>query len=651
MGFRRIRRRLDLGAGETASSLVSRLALRSGLPNAAAFCDAHGEKFKHIIMGSREHLASLAEAADVDCGSLVRHSLRRTADGWALNGVPMAKHALQKSSVKLCPMCLKQDMAVAERPSAAAYDRGWWHATSIRTCAEHGIALAPVAVERDFIAAHDSARLFRPHLPRLDDIAAGLKIRSASDLETYLLGRLERRGAESAFLDALDFHVVAKTSEAIGAIEHFGIQKHWRELTSDDWWEAGRIGFPILAAGPAGLASWLKDKRLRSLAWQVWTAVPTTCLGQFYHWLTHAAAPFEPIRGIFAEAIFDSFHLAEGAHVLGHQLPQRRIWSLTAASKELKRGDFHVRRFLIDAGVVPVGCSLPSREVLIPVNDHTRHLFDTIRDSVTLEEAQKILGVTRTEAVSLVDAGLIQSLLKRDGTLRQFTFARSELMRLRESILVKTVPSQLEAAGRHMVDLRTAARFGRFDMATIVTGLLNGRFRAVHSDDVGASIAKLKVDFHEVRDRLSEDVEDGITFRQIMALLETTDRTVTILIQNGFLPPISSQGGLKGKSRLYSKKSVLDFASLYACAFPLAKRIGVNARSLQCALRREGIEPIVVMRKGKKIENSGDECKGLSRLMIYKISDLRTLGGKCISLWSDRIKPSEEDRLHKSIMF
>ncbi|WP_083374458.1 TniQ family protein [Methylobacterium sp. C1] len=641
MPFSRIYRSLELGEGESAHSFVSRLAVRSGCSNAMEFCAAHGALFGHVLVGRDDTIRSLSEAADVDHMHLLANSFRKGEDGFTLGGVPLPKSALSRSEIRACAMCLANDARGARNPATAAFGRGWWHVASLRTCPEHGLALATLTHATEKTRSHDLARRYEPFLSRLDRLAFGLAARKCSRLEDYLRLRLRARDTGDPFLDGLPLHVVAKTSEAIGYLETIGQEVPWCSVDSDGWWRAGGVGFSVLAGGPDAFEQWIKQRR-----GSPGRASHSPDLGAFYRWLTHAGPAFDPIRDIAAEQVFSTTALPAGTVVFGRALPDRRFWSVTSAANKFGLTQGTVSRLLTEAGVIPNDLDAPFEATLFAANEQNDLILRKAANSVNLAKLQQTLGLTRKEALSLVGAEMISPIVSQRNN-GAFRFWNNDIVDFSQRMISSATEVEEFPKNFYAVGLRHAARYFSMTFADLASEILSGHLPAFRLRGVD-TIPEIHVDLDSVMKLRANS--SGFSFNFAAKYFGIGCQSLDALISSGHLIAVRSPP-VRGKYRLIDASSIILFEKNYIIVSSLARKIGVQTNALHAALRRRGVQSTFVtggyyrrlMNTGRK--NPARGCH------LYKIDDLKSIAGSMVVLKQGKKVQSQEELQSNTIIF
>lgn len=637
--FPRMHRSIPLGVGESASSYVSRLARRYGSLSASEFCKDMGTSFRHVFDGTGPVLDSLAHGSGIDAAELRRHSIRRTARKYfVLNGVELPLSALERADIRVCPRCIREDMEVADPLASAAYGRGRWQITSLRTCARHECALVVISHETTPERAHDFTLAVRPMLYRLHDIEAMVPERVASGLERYLDTRLDGYHGSNAFLDALPFHVVAKTSEVIGAVDIFGRDVSFRELEGDAWWRAGQVGFVILTAGPAGLEAWLKGQRESYPRRHTLTQKAQAYFGSFLGWLRMAPASFNPIRDIVAEHCFSTMPLEPGSMVCGRVLDKRRVYSVYTASRATGRVPKPLRKMLVEAGIVGDRPDLRDHELLFPADESTDAFLAKAADCLSLRATQQFLGITRTHIVSFLAHGLIQPFQRPTPDISSFSFERVQIEDFSRHIFSKLTLTEEAVPAAEWVEVMQASRRANCSLAEIMQLILNERLRGIRVSERNGSLLAIKVNAIKLKNLVRGDALPGVTKKDLQVCLKISGDAATKLITTGVLPTVAARHPVKRQTiHVVPYAALAAFEQEYILLTALARDLCIASRTLKMGIDGTDIRPTYTY------ERSGCD--------VYLKSDIEKLRGVEITFFRGRLRKRLDKYGDKSVLF
>lgn len=638
--FQKMHRSIPLGYGESASSYVSRLARRYGALSAFDFCRDMGTSFRDVFDGTDTVLDSLARGSGVDSDELRLHSIRRNArNSFVLQGVELPLAALERTNIRACPLCIQEDAGIGRDAWApVVYGRGWWQISSLKTCESHRCAVVDIGHESRPERAHDFTLVSRPVLGRLSEIISAASKREASHLERYLQARLNNRDSSNAFLDTLPFHVVAKTSEAIGAVEVFGRDVSFRRLSGEDWWQAGCAGFAILAAGSSGLDAWLASQRDNYPRRHTLTQKAQAYFGSFIKWLQTAPNSFDPIRDIVAEHCFSMMPLEPGSIVCGRVLAKRRIYSVYTASQAIGRVAKPLRKMLLEAGVVDDRPDLRDHELLFPADESTEAFLAKAANYLSLKATQAYLGITRTHVVSFLAHGLIRPFQRPTPDISSFSFERGHIEELRQAILSKADFYERSKPQSSWTDVMQASRRANCSLAEVMQLILDGRLLNVRRLSGESGLLAVEVDPVEVKNLVRRAALPGLTKSCLERRLRISNNAGTKFIATGVLPTVDARHPIKRQLiKVVPYDALESFEREYILLAALARQFCIAPRTLKLGIQRTGIFPKYTFE-----ENGSD---------VYKRADIEKLKGIEINLRRDRPTERVDKYGDKAILF
>ncbi|OYX13168.1 MAG: hypothetical protein B7Z15_08200 [Rhizobiales bacterium 32-66-8] len=297
--------RLPHGIQEPAGSFASRLGGLNGCESLGDFCRDMGLLSSGVVRGNDHALVALETLGDLVPGTLARVTVRSIGSDYSLNGHDLKRYSVRRERVHVCPLCIAKDIANGVGPTfLRPHGRAAWRLASIRSCAQHAIALVPVTdIEPDFnarkLGSHDFPVLFRQTSVQMANLERHAANRRPSPLECYLHLRLWGQPMKVPLLDTMPWYAAAKICEVIGAASLGGPRVRLSRLSDEEWFDAGIEGFDILSGGEAGFWDHLEGLRVsadRSGRGQSLRAV----YGRSYEWLAfHTSdSAFDPIREV-----------------------------------------------------------------------------------------------------------------------------------------------------------------------------------------------------------------------------------------------------------------------------------------------------------------------------------------------------------------
>lgn len=299
---------IPLEPGEGALAYLSRLAARNGVPSARSFCTDSGLDHGLLVDGCPGELSRLAELSGMPAPSLVAASIRKEDKTFHVRGERLVDTALRRNRFVVCPACLKADVTAGAdlAPHAAAYGRLAWSINGVGTCEAHGLALVDLgsgcrSTKDDFSA------VVRPHLKRLDEMIGTAIRRSASELERYVVRRLDGSRGDRSFIDGLDLHVAIRFCEVIGALAVHGRGVHLKRIDEAELYLTGSVGIAIAAGGEEALQDFLRGlQRGFPFGYRV-NSGPRSPFQELKAWLTGRSREqaYAPVRALLERHLAD----------------------------------------------------------------------------------------------------------------------------------------------------------------------------------------------------------------------------------------------------------------------------------------------------------------------------------------------------------
>ncbi len=306
---------LSLGAGESPTSFVSRLASLHKIDSARIFCSDLGLNFRHIIIGDQVELKRLSDLTGADFPSLVNNAFQSGTDGWHFRNQLLLKSSVLRSAFRVCPHCIAEDICRSTMlREVAVYGRAIWFIVHLRTCPIHR---APIIRATDALISrltHDFSYAMEGLVKKLTFENTHPAPRNLTLLEEYLSSRLDGESGKYPWLDSHEFSVVAQLCEAVGAVTIHGRDTKVNILSDDDWNSAGAAGFEIVSKGAPAICDWLGQMRSANPYNGAAHEGPQAVFGTFYKWLAFSAQnrAFDPVRELLRQHIIETFPVGPG---------------------------------------------------------------------------------------------------------------------------------------------------------------------------------------------------------------------------------------------------------------------------------------------------------------------------------------------------
>lgn len=390
---------------ETLYSYLARLAAvwRTDAPELAYDM---GAPFKRLLDQDREALETVADWAklspDVMTELLSWTGVRAGNVRMEFRGELYVSRALRNPIMRGCPFCLREDTVDAtDATHAAMIMRGDWQLREATLCVRHGHPLVPLwqaTAPRDRFDV--GARLREIEA----DILSGALDRPLRDPSAYDLW-LDRRledGTDDTWLSNYSVYVATTMCRLLGkallkeAITHDGNATGLTHAT----------GFNLAVAGKAAIRSTLDQMAGRAKGT---SDKPAKVFGYLYTALNrdYLTDPrFDSFRDILRDCILENWPIGPGELVLGQLVPERRLHSVTTASKDTGIGTKVLEHFLVEAGAIAADDPRPPNRKLFDARAYAGLLAEipTLVGPIAMRTA---MGATRMELMALAEEGLL----------------------------------------------------------------------------------------------------------------------------------------------------------------------------------------------------------------------------------------------------
>ncbi|MCB4803707.1 hypothetical protein QO001_003900 [Methylobacterium brachiatum] len=587
---------LPFQPGETPASFMGRLAMRHGIDDPKLLGQMLGIDFRAVAQGEPRHLKALARVADVDASGLVERAIRFDRQrGGTYRGEKLAASALHRGYRRVCPRCLIEDAEASGLPASwAAYGRTLWMFAAIRTCPVHRLPLVEVGLPAERSVVHEFTRCIAPALRDLEHLAASHGSRPLSDLETYLLRRLDALSGQVPWLDSLDWHVAAKLCEIVGLVSLDGRRAKIRGCPESRWQAAGHAGFAIVSAGPDGLHAFIDDLYRTYRPHTSALAHGRKLFGTFYEWLTSAGrrSDFEPVRILVRRSIAQIMPLGAGDKILGSTIEVRTLHSIRTLSIATGRDPRRLRKILFAVGLAAAEQHEDWDHHIVFDAATAERVIAKYSDALTLPDIATLLGCSLVQAKRLAAAGFIRPIpLFANAPGLAPVYARAGIVAFRDAILNHAVP--VDTVHDHMCPLTDAARRANCAVKIIIQLVIGGELPTIHLDRRKAGYAALLVAPREIAAALAQpDEVDLLKLRQVEEILHVNGKVISRLIR---ARAMKAWSGVRPSTRrrvtLVARRDLDAFRGRYISASELARLNATSCRGVVSYLKKLGIEP------------------------------------------------------------
>lgn len=593
---------------ETATSFTSRLAALHGCHALTVFSLDMGTTAYDVIHGRDRALARIEILGGLPSGSLLPYSIRRTDDGFVLNGQALRKKSLRRERIHVCPLCIADDLESQPGPvEVRPYARASWSLASVRSCSRHRAALVPLeecvpGMRLGGVGVYDFAQVMWAAAGILDRIGEYVVERPESPFEDYLVGRLWGPQVEAPFLDALPWYAAARSCEMVGAVSLFGRRVRTGAMSDEEWFNAGIEGYGILADGEDAFRKLLGRLQASFKATrQNWG--PRSMFGRLYEWLAHEDGDdaYDPLREIMKRHMIETLPLGPGDEVFGETITVRRLHSVRTAAHETGRHPKRLRKLLLAAGAIgEADLSLTDDRILFRA-DLVGGWLERAAGAMSLTKAGEYLNAPRVQVRNLYECGLIRPFAQggRNARLKDHAFPREELDGFLGQLLAGAEPVSSPPPGA--ADIPAAAKQACCSAEEIVRLVLGrglswtGRLRDV------PGYLSLLVDVGEVRERVRREDHGGYSLREVERLLATSTHGVLALVGDGHLPARTAVNPVNRCPQTVVPRDAFEaFRETFVSLAELSRERAKNPRGLLREMREAGVAPAIVSGDPKK---------------------------------------------------
>ncbi|TWB12969.1 TniQ protein [Nitrospirillum amazonense] len=611
------RAKVPLGDGEDLVSFCRRMAIVSGSPTLGGFLTDIGTTMPQVVQGTDEAVRIAAEFGRVDADRLRAVTLKRDlegpvhARGYRFNGHPVAQRHVERSVMRLCPLCLAEDRERwPDLHGAAPFIRGEWQLKWMRACPVHAMALVAdgewPAIGPGFMQGN-----LTPLQP--------------SGMEAYLRHRATAKPSSGGkWLEGLHLGSVADFCEAVGLLanmEHEIAANKIKaralsiySLSLADRHAAGDVGWQILSGGPEAFRQFIKRFAIMACT-RGGIMKPGGILGPLHVQLAKRPYDnaFDSIRNMVRETIADSTPIAPTAQIYGAPLGERSMSSIHVAAKAMGLHHKWLRKLLVLGGVITNG------GLVFRMDGHTDALLQEIAETMSLKQAGIYINAPRVQMRLLLKSGILQaSAAGGDGKSTERSFSKRDLDEFLAKLTKNHKTNEDDVARIYNKELFTipdAAKKARCSAVDIIQLIFDGRIGTIEDrDDYG--YMSVHVSPAEIR---------GILYgsRTGLSLQEAAEQTgwgrnlITFLVNESLLPfEVVENPVTRLKQRMVTLESLHDFKKKYVVVDDLMEIFKGNRNDVKKQISDLGINPVRHDRIGLRIYNRSD----MPEWIIYRIN-------------------------------
>ncbi|MGM4922158.1 TniQ family protein [Tardiphaga sp. 804_B3_N1_9] len=571
---------------EPTTYFASRLAARNFL-NARPFAADLGFSYSALDRGCEVAISRLSEIAGVPISALTENASRPLGEWLQLRGQLIDPKSRRNSRLAVCPACLEADVARGDRdPSIAIRGRLPWTLKSIRTCAVHHMALVNIPQNDRMPLRHDWSQLVAPVLPQIKALTDSTIRRPPSKLEGYLIDRLQGN-ADECWLNSMEFYAAEHLAQLFGSAALYG-DKVALNLSDDEKYTAGDVGFDIVKDGPKGIPDFL-SKMQSQFVRRDRTAGAASVYGRIYARLTVLSEDpgFASVHDIVSDHIMSSFPVGPGDFIFRKPVSTRRYHSVLTLSKQFGCRESRIEKVLRLEGLLPDRHD-SGRDVLFEAA-RAEQLIEREMQSLTLAEAERRLGASANVMKILLDGGFVQRRRVSKGP-HGLRFWADELDSFLARILEGTQP--VEENADETMSVSYASAHARCTISTIFQLILDRKLRWVGRRIDRSGLDALLVNPEDLRHALNRPTEDGLSAIDAAERLRLAPAVMRRLAERKILGSFTIRDPMTGHEKLRFAPNEIDrFASAYVSLFNLGRTLGQKAARVRKDLDARGVKP------------------------------------------------------------
>lgn len=578
---------LPLLERETAFSFMSRIASRNGLPVQDFGADM-GIPFAKIVDGDPEAIRNLSEITGAPFEDLLAWTPEYLGQReHAFRGELFHAKGIKATTVKGCPMCLRQDATESDRPPAQAMAlRGHWLPRPTTLCLVHNHPLVPLWFAPNKTDRYDIAS----QIPLISDqLMSGKRdvaLREPKSFDVWFDQRLDH-GPGDGWLEQFGLYPAAHFCEFLGrAIFAIKVPK-WKKLREEHSYIPFDIGFQFASKGEAAIRSALHE--LQEMIGAA-TDGPKKKFGDLYDRLAHdlTSDDYKPFRDLLRDHIATTWPLGPGDEIMGEPVVERHLHSVLTASRETGIDSRRLRKLLAEAGWVR------SKE---QGRDDAWELFDaraaapflqSLQTAVSAAEFQAQLGISRSQFDLLRKDGYFPPVL--DGAdhkpLWDIQAGRSFL----DSLLNGATPIYVQRQG--WTDIPAAAQRLKLRPGEIIKMIEDKRLNRVGKHLGKDGYPSILVDFPEVEAQLEQPDAKLLTIYMFAQTAGIRPKVAMTLIRVGCVPTTwSINPKTKARQQYLSPDDIAAFESRFVTLRLLGQIFDLSWQALRNQLSDANVAP------------------------------------------------------------
>lgn len=568
---------------------MCRLAARNALP-VGVFGNDMGIPFSSIVAGKRDAILRLSEISGASCDDLLAWTPENTGDReHQFRGQTFHAKAVKETTVRGCPICLRQDSESADGPPAEAMAlRGHWMLRPATICLCHRHPLVPLWHEAEPARRYDTASRFAEVAEAVLSGSLDRPLRDASPFEHWFETRLAiEHDSQGNWLDQFSLYPAAHFCELLGRAAFATKIPKWKKMPPERLWCCFDLGYTFASKGEEHIRDALSQ--LQQLIGTP-TDGPKKKFGDLYDRLAHdlTGEDYRPFRDLLRDHIATTWPLGPGDALMGEPVLERRVHSVLTAARETGIDARRLRKLLSEAGwVKPAG---EGREDAWELFDAVAAapFLQSLGSGVNAPELREKLSISRSQFDLLRQDGYFAPTLGGAGhkPLWDIQAGRSFI----DGLLTGATPIYVPM--HDWSDIASAAQRLKIRPGQIVS-MIEGRKLTRVGKHLGRDgYAAILVDFAEVERRLERPEAKGLSIELFAKTAGLRHRTAMRLIRDGHVPTTEGMNPkTKAKQRFLSPADIDAFHLRFVTLRHLAALLGLSWQSLRTILKDASVAP------------------------------------------------------------
>ena len=430
----------------------------------------------------------------------------------------------------------------------------------------------------------------------MEALAEKVAARPPTDLQSYVLERLNGVGTAIPFLDDMPLFAAIRTCEMLGTAACFGGHAKRDGLDPARLRTARIRGFEIGGQGKFAIEGLLREMTMAHAGRRpdVKDQVARQAFSAIYSYLH--VNPIKPnrkgpalasFRGVVSDFIKANFPLKSGDNVLGEVVAGRTLHSVTSLAKEARCGPNRVKNALLVSGLIRDDqAELANANILFDAALGARMLQES-RSALTYDEAAIYLGTGPHLVKMLVKANFIE--LTKAARLGQHGAVHVATLDAFLDRILKDAHAVKRKSGLQAL-LREASMRAMCTQADIVKFIAEGRLKWIGVREGLRNLQSILVDWHEVRSLAHGLGPLTISLRQFADRVRVRKQAAGALVAHDHVASVSKMCGGHRTVRIPVSEAI-GFQERYVSLGELAKSRDQHHQTAKKTLDQRNVQP------------------------------------------------------------